>query len=57
MDYEFMRELSEEERSNEVQANNIERGNHKSAAEDSPEVVQKLLANDVNDGFSGRVGR
>jgi len=37
MDYEFIREISEEERSSEVQAN-IERGNHKSA-EASPEVV------------------
>ena len=45
-----MREISEEERSTEVQAN-IERGNHKSA-EESPEVVHKLLAKDVKHGFS-----
>jgi len=45
-----MREISEEERSSEVQTN-IERGNHKSA-EKSPEVVQKLLAKDVKHGFS-----
>jgi len=50
MDYELTRELNEEERSNEVQAN-MERGNYK-FAEESPEVVQKLLAKDVRHRFS-----
>ena len=50
MDYESMREISEEERPSEVQAN-IERVNHKST-EESPEVFQKLLAKDVKHGFS-----
>jgi hypothetical protein len=50
MDYRFTEELSEDQRQAEVAAM-MERGNHKSAQEDS-EAVAKLLAKDVLQGFS-----
>ena len=50
MDYHFTEELSEEQRLAELDAM-IERGNHKSAMEDSEEVA-KLLEKDVLHGFS-----
>lgn len=50
MDYECTRNLSEEERRVELRAQ-IERGNHKSASENTDEI-QKLLLKDVTHGFS-----
>ena len=50
MRYEFRRELSEEERIKELGAM-LERGNHKSAKDDTAEV-ERLLGKDVEHGFS-----
>ena len=50
MRYEFLRELSEEERLKELGAM-LARGNHKSAKDESDEV-ERLLAKDVKHGFS-----
>jgi hypothetical protein len=50
MDYRFTKELSEEQRLSELQAN-VERGNHQSA-ESSPAKIGALLAKDVRHGFS-----
>jgi hypothetical protein len=50
MPYVFTRELSEEERIQELEAN-ITRGNHKSA-NDAPDEAKRLLGKDVTHGFS-----
>jgi hypothetical protein len=50
MDYQFLVELSETERSNEMLAN-LQRGNHKSAETNSLQVA-KLLLKDVTHGFA-----
>jgi hypothetical protein len=60
MDYHFTRELSEDERTDELEAQ-LARGNHKSAVENEDRVIA-LLAKDVKHGFcfpfpAGLVGK
>jgi histone H3/H4 len=50
MDYRFKDELTEDERSNKIAAN-LQRGDHKLAEENSPQVA-KLLKKDVTHGFT-----